>query len=265
MPTIRGLRVEAARRIAPLDADLLLGHVLGVSKEYLYSNPEAPLTPADGRKFEALVVRRARGEPVAYLRGFKEFFGLHLWVDPRVLIPRPESELLVSAALAGGDGLIAEVGTGSGAIAVALAVANPRLRVIATDISSDALMVARINAQTHDVLERIDFRHGDLLGPVGESVAAVVANLPYLTDAALTPEATMGTGLEFEPRLALAGGADGLSAIRRLLADLPRVLQPGGRAYLECDPVQVGLLVQEFGGTILRDLAGDDRVVIITR
>ena len=150
----------ALARIAPLDADVLLAHALGITKEDLYAHPEAPVDAERDAVFRGLLERRASGEPVAYLRGFKDFYGLRFAVDPRVLIPRPETETLVDAVLASGARLVADIGTGSGAIAVALAVHSPEVRVIATDISADALAVARENAAAHGVADRIDFRQG---------------------------------------------------------------------------------------------------------
>ena len=149
---------EALRRAgAPtpaLDADVLLAHVLGVPKETLVAHPEVELTADEGSRFDVLVAKRADGVPVAYLRGFKEFYGLRFAVDPRVLVPRPETEALVDAVreYAGDrDLVVVDVGTGSGAIAIALATSAPQLRVIATDISAQALVVARENANAHGV------------------------------------------------------------------------------------------------------------------
>src|SRR5439155_74300 len=206
---------EAGIESAVLDADLLLAYVLGIRKEDVYAHPEPVLSADELAGYEGLIARRARGEPVAYLRGWKEFYGLEFAVDPRVLIPRPETELLVDETvrrLAPLDSpLICDLGTGSGAIAIALAVALPRARLIATDSSTAALEVARANASRHEVRERIDFRAGDLLAPIHETLDAVVANLPYLTSAEV--DAGGGTSIEFEPRAALDGGADGLAVI----------------------------------------------------
>ncbi len=263
MHTRADLRTLALQRIAPLDADVLLAHALGISKEHLYSHPEALVDGDAEAAFRALVERRAAGEPVGYLRGWKEFYGLRFAVDPRVLIPRPETETLVDAILAAGPRLVADIGTGSGAIAVALAMHSPACRVIATDISQDALDVARANASAHGVAGRIEFRQGDLLEPIRERVDAVAANLPYLTDASVAEWTGDQRSLAFEPRRAVLAGVDGLSLIRRAIADLPRVLVAGGAGYFECDPPQARLLAQEHGGEILRDLAGSDRVLVL--
>lgn len=271
-------RAAAAARLrasgdptAALDADLLLAHACGVSKESLYAHLDEPIDDGALRTFRALVERRAAGEPVAYLRGWKEFFGLRFTVDHRVLIPRPETEVLVEAALAflreTGRVVVADIGTGSGAIAVAIAVAEPRARVIATDISADALEVARANAAAHGVAERVDLRQGDLLAPVGEVVDVVTANLPYLRPEAFADLRGDRTSLAFEPRVAVVAGADGLDVIRRAVAQLPERLAPGGAALFECDPPQTDTVAALLGSSlpattrVLRDLAGLPRVV----
>ena len=259
------LRALALARIAPLDTDVLLAHALGVTKEDLYAYPEATVAPELERVFRELLERRSGGEPVAYLRGWKEFYGLRFEVDPRVLIPRPETETLVDAVLASGARLVVDVGTGSGAIAVALAVHRPDLRVIATDVSAEALEVARANAAVHGVAGRIEFRRGDLLEPIFEPVDAVAANLPYLSDASVTEWVDQRSSLAFEPRSAVLAGPDGLTLIRRAVADLGRVLRPNGVAYFECDPPQARALAAQHGGEILRDLAGHERVLVLRR
>jgi release factor glutamine methyltransferase len=250
---------------AALDADVLLAHVLGVGKEALFAHPERTLSTAEATGFEALVERRSVGEPVAYLRGFKEFYGLRFRVDPRVLIPRPETEVLVDVAreLIGG-------GTGSGAIAIAIAAHEHAVYVIATDASRDALAVAEANALANGVAERVDLRHGDLLAPIAESVDIVCANLPYLPDASVDRWVGERSSLAFEPRVAVVAGADGLSLISRCIDDLPRVLAPGGAALFECDPPQVAAVTQRLERSglrtrVVRDLAGSDRVVAAQR
>lgn len=253
-----------------LDADVLLAYVLGLPKEQLVAHPEVELMPGEAQRLDAAIAKRSTGVPVAYLRGFKEFHGLRLAVDPRVLVPRPETEALVDAVLAyaGDQALtVVDVGTGSGAIAIALALGAPRLRVIATDISSGALAVARVNAAAHGAW--VDFREGDLLAPVTERVDVVAANLPYLREDALEQLVGDRTSLAFEPRLATVAGPDGLNLVRRAIADLPRALAPDGAAFFECDPPQIAeirALLEPLGRVIvLKDLAGLDRVVRLAR
>jgi release factor glutamine methyltransferase len=281
MPTWGEARAAATARLrsapdpatAALDADVLLAHVLGVGKEALFAHPERVLSAAEDERFETLVDRRGRGEPVAYLRGFKEFYGLRFRVDPRVLIPRPETEVLVDAArelVAARAVTVVDVGTGSGAIAVAIAAHEHKVRVIATDSSRDALVVAEANALATGVADRIEFRHGDLLGPITERVEIVCANLPYLPDASVDMWVGERTSLAFEPRVAVVAGRDGLGLIGRCVDDLPRVLAPDGAALFECDPPQVATVTeslrrQGLRTRVLRDLAGLDRVVVAER
>ena len=262
---------DPAQPSAALDADLLLAHACGVTKEALYAHLDAPIGEDELARYGALVERRAAGEPVAYLRGYKEFFGLRFAVDPRVLIPRPETEVLVEAALAflraTGRTCLVDVGTGSGAIAVAVAVHEPRARVIATDVSPGALEVARANAAAHRVADRVELRQGDLLARVTERVDVVAANLPYLRADAVAEWTGERTSLAFEPSVAVVAGPDGLALIRRCVDDLRRVLAPGGAAYFECDPPQADgvrrLLDATIGGATrtIADLTGAPRVV----
>jgi release factor glutamine methyltransferase len=263
------LRSGVDRATAMLDADVLLAFGLGVSKEELLAHPERSLSTPEAARVDALVERRRAGEPVAYLRGWKEFYGLRFLVDPRVLIPRPETETLVEEArraIAGRALTVADVGTGSGAIACAIAVHEPRVRVIGVDISREALAVAEANALALGVAGRIEWRVGDLLAPVTERLEIVCANLPYLRDDALASLAEERASILFEPRAAVAAGTDGLDLIRRAVADLPRVLAHGGAAFFECDPPQaapIARLLAERGlrTSVIRDLAGSERVV----
>jgi release factor glutamine methyltransferase len=256
---------------AALDADLLLAHALGLTKETLYAHLDATIADDELARYQALVERRAAGEPVAYLRGYKEFFGLRFTVDPRVLIPRPETEVLVEAVLAflraTGRTRVVDVGTGSGAIAVSIAVHDPRVSVIATDVSVGTMGVAAENAAVHGVARRVDLRDGDLLATVGEQVDVVAANLPYLRDDALQHLVGERTSLAFEPRVAVVAGPDGLDLIRRCIDQLPRVLATGGAAYFECDPPQADTVRELLGARIgaatrtIPDLTGAARVV----
>jgi release factor glutamine methyltransferase len=264
------LRSAPDPQTAALDADVLLAHVLGIGKEALYAHPERQLSATDDQRFQDLVERRTRGEPVAYLRGFKEFYGLRFQVDARVLIPRPETEVLVEAArerIAGRPLRVVDVGTGSGAIAVTIAAHEQRVRVIATDSSRDALVVAEANALANGVADRVEFRRGDLLAPITENVDIVCANLPYLRDDTVKEWVGERSSLAFEPEEAVVAGADGLGIIRRCIADLSRVLAPDGAALFECDPPQVAAIAEMLGlvglrTKTVRDLSGADRVVV---
>jgi release factor glutamine methyltransferase len=248
---------------------VLLAFAIGVTKETLFAHSERVLTAEEAARFDALVARRHEGEPVAYLRGWKEFYGLRIRVDPRVLIPRPETETLVDEArraIAGRAAVVVDAGTGSGAIACAIAVHEAHVRVIGTDTSRDALAVAEANALSLGVADRVELREGDLLAPIRLLVDVVCANLPYLRDDALNELIGERTSLRFEPRGAVAAGEDGLALIRRATKDLRRVLAPGGTALFECDPPQapaVARLLTECGlrATVLRDLAGSERIV----
>jgi release factor glutamine methyltransferase len=275
---------DAGSPTARLDAELLLGEALGLERTALLAHPERPVGVPDAAAFERLVVRRATGEPVAYIRGRKEFLGLILAVDHRVLIPRPETELLVELAerevvarapspSADGPLRIVDVGTGSGAIPVALAVLlgrrgiGPAVELVATDVSPDALAVARGNAATHGVADRIDFVEADLLPSAAAPWDVVLANLPYVRADAIDglPVAT-----SFEPRLALDGGPDGLGPIRRLLVRLRDALAPGGVALLEIGADQeagiretAASILPGWRLDVLPDLAGLPRVARI--
>ncbi len=240
------LRAADVGETPGLDAQVLLGAVTGATRAITLAYPERALTPEQAVRYANLVARRAAHEPVAYLTGRREFMGLELRVDQRALIPRPETELLVEAALRDlaerlardpqAPPLVADIGTGSGAIPIALAVGEPRLpRLYASDISADALALATENARLHGVAERITFLQGDLLAPLPAPVDVLTANLPYIApDAA--PDLPM-TVRAYEPALALYGAddgqRDGLGHIRRLLAQAPAHLRPRASLYLE--------------------------------
>jgi release factor glutamine methyltransferase len=242
-----------------LDAEVLLAHAVGVERAALTAHPERELDPAQARAFRDAVRRRARREPVAYITGRRGFRHLELAVDGRVLVPRPETEHVVEAALALPRGSrVVDVGTGSGAIALALKDERPDLDVVATDVSADALAVARANGERLGL--DVEWREGDLLAGV-ERADAVVANPPYVeTGARVPPE------LGFEPQVALLAGDSGLEVYERLA---PATAAVGARfAAFEVGQGQAGavgqlLLAAGFGeiGTV-SDLAGIDRVVV---
>lgn len=259
-------------RSARLDAECLLAHALECDRLRLYLEFEKPVEEAERERFRALVRARANERvPVAYLTGVREFWSLSLRVTPDVLIPRPETEALVEAALEifadpAEGGSVLEVGTGSGAVALALAIERPALGITATDCSVPALKVARENARRLECDQRIRFLEGDLLAPVvGESFDAVVSNPPYLarsTADCLEPE------LRHEPEHALFGGETGDAVARALICAAPEVLAPGGTLAMEIDPRHRQALAEECAqrGFVVseprRDLAGDARVLV---
>lgn len=266
-----------------LDAELLVGHAFGRDRAWLHAHPEAELDPGDARALTGWVERRAAGEPIAYIRGFKEWLSLRVATDPRALIPRPETELLAEAAineiaarLVRDDAPLRawEVGTGSGAVALAVAlrfrtaIALGRLSLAASDVSAEALELASENLAAHAVGSLVTLACGDLLDPAVIAPGRadlLIANLPYLASA----EVDAGSGsLAWEPPHALDGGADGLDLLRRLIAALPDGLSRGGVALLEIgmgqpDAVraEVARLSVVTAVTTLRDLAGIERVV----
>jgi len=259
-----------------LDAEVLLAHVLSVRRAQLYLGWNHRLGTAVARRYGGLVRRRVAHEPVAYLVGERAFYDVDLYVDRRVLIPRPETEHLVEEALAWGQTLgerplrIVDVGTGCGALAIVLAAHLQSAEVWAVDISMEALHVAARNVRRHGLQGRVNLVCGDLLRPLCGPFDLIVANLPYVprrTLAALSPDV-----VAFEPRVALDGGEDGLALVRPLLAQCPERLSRPGLMLLEIDDGQGGE-VRELAGehlphaeiTVLRDYAGLERVVRVER
>lgn len=209
------------------EARLLLAHAAGFSEASVVAYPERELPAEVEARFLGYVARRARGEPVAYILGHKEFYGLQLSVNPAVLIPRPETELLVDLALQRGFSSLVDLGTGSGAIALAIKQQRPQARVVAVEASMAALVVAQRNAVKHGL--EVEFRHGRWLEPLaGERFDLILANPPYVAEA----DPHLGD-LGFEPRGALVSGPDGLDAIREIVRDAPGYLSPGGWLLLE--------------------------------
>ncbi len=263
---------EASIESPQLDAEVLLAHSLGTARSTLYASLDEKPQKATEETFRALVARRIRHEPVAYITGRKEFFGLDLQVDRRVLIPRPETETLVEVALTIARQKrvprLAEVGVGSGAVAVALAVNLPCAEIYAIDSSADALVVAESNCRNHHVLDRVHLLLGDLLEPLPEAVALIVSNLPYVARhelEGLAPDIT-----QYEPLIALDGGPDGLDLFRRVLKQAGPRLQPSGMICLEIGATQASAVndlarIHFPAATValVRDLAGLDRVAII--
>jgi release factor glutamine methyltransferase len=231
------LLAERGSEFPRLDAEVLLAHALGCRRIELYTRYEQPASNELRDHFRALVRRRIDGYPVAYLVGRKEFFSLEFEVGPAVLIPRPETEFVVMECLRLakeiGEPRVADIGTGSGNIAVTVAQQHPGARVTAIDLSSDALLLARRNAERHGVSRRIDFLLGDLFEPIGAELRFdfVLSNPPYI------PESQLGqlpTGVrDHEPRLALNGGPSGYEIFQRLVVGAPRQLVPGGYLIVE--------------------------------
>ena len=266
--SVSGCLSGAEGRIGRDEATLLLLHVLDRSRAWLYAHGDASVTPGQADRFEALVTRRSAGEPVAYLLGRRCFWTLDLAVTPDTLIPRPETELLVEQALerlpADRPVRVADLGTGSGAIALAIASERPHARVIATDRSAGALDVALDNARTHGLDGRVAFRQGDWFAPLaGECFELVTSNPPYIAES----DPHLGQGdLRHEPPGALASGPDGLHDIRNIVAGAPAHLVPRGWLLLEHGhdqgPAVRALL--DAGGFVevatVRDLEHRDRV-----
>jgi release factor glutamine methyltransferase len=209
------------------DARLLLAAAAGVSEASVVAHPERQLADETQKRYFEFVERRRKGEPAAYILGYKEFYGLELIVNAAVLVPRPETELLVDLALQREFSSVVDLGTGSGAIAIAIKSERPRARVVATEASAAALAVAQRNAGKHGL--QIEFRLGPWLEPMaGERLDLILANPPYVADA----DPHLGD-LGFEPTLALVGGRDGLDHIREIAREAPRHLVPGGWLLVE--------------------------------
>ena len=287
--TAGGLLGEARRALAAvdsppldspaLDASLLLAHALALPRTALLARPERPVGPAERSLFGALVERRAAGEPLAWLTGRREFWSLDLEVDPSTLVPRPETERLVEAVLAamgemgerdggGGPLRVADLGTGCGAVAIAVAREAAGARVVATDIDRDALAVARRNVRRL-APGRVELRLGSWCDPLEAGAWSVIAsNPPYLRQDDPHLEAD---GVRREPRRALVSGSDGLDAVRAIGAGAGRCLRPGGRLLVEHGAGQGEAVRGAFRAAglerlrTLRDLGGRERVTEGTR
>lgn len=292
--TLAMVVADAAERLrtagsptARLDAELLVAHLLGRDRAWLHAHPEALVAADASTAVSRSVERRAAGEPIAYIRGFKDWFSLRILTDARALIPRPETELLAEAAIAEIAARLArdsstiavrDVGTGSGALALALALrfrtsmALGRVELAASDTSPDALELAAENLAAHGVGSLVTLALADLLDSAGGSLPApdvLVANLPYVPSDEV---ASRAGSLRYEPHAALDGGPDGLDVVHRLLTQLPERLAPGGVALLEIGAGQaeaVRALAEELpvrcAISSMPDLAGIDRVVRIAR
>lgn len=278
---LRVLRASASPS-PRLDAELLAAHVIGCERGWLLAHPDAPVAANAADELRILVERRATGEPIAYIRGYKEWLSLRIRTDARALVPRPETEGLAEAAtteiaarLARDSGPVVawEVATGSGAVAVALAlrfrapIAEARLRVVASDESPEALGLASENLEAHGVAPLVTLVRADLLAPAGGSLPrpdVVIANLPYLSTAEVD---AAGGSLAHEPRVALEGGADGLALLRRFFDELPDGVSPSATVLLEVALGQADSVMRlaPHGASTeaLPDLSGVPRVVVV--
>lgn len=267
---------EAGSPTASLDAQVILAYALGVDRSWLFAHHEYTLSAEQANAYTDLIARRMQHEPVAYLIGRKEFYGLEFQVDRRVLIPRPETELLVDAVLdfiterADNACLVADVGTGSGAIALAVAANAPQVQVYAIDLSQDALAVAQSNVAQLDERKQVHLLHGDLLTPLPQAVDIIVANLPYISST-VYPKLDADVR-DYEPKLALEAGSEGLDAITRLLQQAPRYLRrPEGAIFLEISYDQgkaamalaQSLLPDAYDISLRQDYHGHDRLITI--
>ena len=274
---LRGATQRLAARGIPsarLDAELLLAAAIGVDRTRLWTDGARPLDCESGDRFESALRRREAREPLQQIRGSQEFFSRDFDVSADVLIPRPETEILVEAAIDAVAGStaprIVDLGTGSGAIAITLAIEIPQARVVAIDVSEAAAGAARKNVRRLGVGDRVDVRSGDWTDPCrGESFDLVVSNPPYVCRgeiATLEPEVR-----DFEPRAALDGGVDGLDAYRRLAPLVGAILEPGGSVVLEIGHGQRAAVLALFGARgfapreIRKDLAGIERVLVLAR
>jgi release factor glutamine methyltransferase len=270
--------MAAAAIPSPADESrLLMAEVLGASRAWVIAHPEALVPPDRRLLFLNYVARRCAHEPEAYLVGQREFYGLDFEVGPSVLIPRPETELLVDHALEASDRLLAakgrdlqavDLGTGSGAVAVVLAMRQPRLKVIAVDRSADALKVAATNAALHGMAGRIEFRQGDLLQQVDQRIDLLVANLPYIPSAEI--DRLMPDVRDYEPHEALDGGEDGTDLIRRALQEAVGKMEPPATLLFEIGDGQgrrlseaAAKLYPTASVQVFRDYAGFERILSV--
>ncbi len=286
-PTVQEALLAGTRHLraagiesAPLDMSLLLAEAIVTDRMGVYLNYDRPLSEGERKKLRGIFDRRMKREPIAYILERREFHGLNFEVNRSVLIPRPETEHLVEAAAEWLDArgklkfehqteiptlIVADIGTGSGAIAVAVAHGVENLKVIATDVSAEAIEVARCNAQRHALAERIEFRMGALLEPIHEPLDAILSNPPYVPEAdraTLAPDV-----IDYEPHGALFSGPDGLDCIRELIAQAPEHLKSGGLLLFEIGAGQapaVKALIEQTGAfeaiEFIDDYAGIARV-----
>ena len=259
---------------ARLEAEVMVTNVMQMYRQDLFSQQETAVSSSQEQEIDVIVQRRQKREPLAYILGYREFYGINLLVNSDVLIPRPETEALVEHALfmammgmETAELVIADVGTGTGAIAVNLGIHIPAARIYAIDNADSVLDVASYNIRAHNVADRVHLLSGNLLEPLPEQVDLIVANLPYVPTERIP---TLQPEIQWEPVHALDGGPDGLDHIRALLQQAPQKLKSHGIILLELDPEQVPT-VQELAQQLFpeaelsteKDLAGMDRVFVI--
>ena len=259
-----------------LEAEVMVMTVMRMTRQNIFAEQETEVPGGEAQQLANIVTQRLERTPLAYILGYREFYGINVVVTPDVLIPRPETEGMVEhtlfMALMGMETrelTIADIGTGSGAIAVNLAIHLPAARIYAVDVSEPALDVAAYNIRGHSVHDRVRLGHGDLLEPLPEPVDLIVANLPYIPTDRIP---TLEPEVQQEPQLALDGGPDGLELVRRLLEQAPTKLNSPGIILLELDPEQFpaaeALALQQFPEaeiTAEQDLSRRDRIMVINR
>ena len=261
---------------ARLEAEVMVMNVMRMPRQDLFAHQEDEATTQHEQDIQGILDRRRAREPLAYILGYREFYGINLLVNSDVMVPRPETETMVEHALfmalmgmESAQLVIADVGTGAGAIAINLAIHIPAARIYAVDLTDPVLNVANYNIRSHNVADRVTLCQGDLLEPVPEKVDLIVANLPYIPSAripALQPE------VQWEPRAALDGGEDGLDLVRRMMDQATAKLNDQGIILLELDPEQMPaaseIALQNFPEatvSVEQDLARRDRILVVTR
>ena len=265
--------IKTGSPAAKLEAEVLIRHVLGIDRATFFRDLEEPVTDSDRQKLDDLVVRRLRREPLNYITGFREFYGLSFEVSDSVLIPRQETELLVETVISLAQSRpkpemkICDVGTGSGAIAISLAVHLPFAEITAIDISQSALEIADANRRTHGVYNRVALRRGNLLEPVDFKPEIIVSNPPYIPMGDLS---LLQSEIQYEPRVALDGGTDGLELVRGLLSQSLDKVSSTGAILFEIDSSQENsarILAREYFPnshiSVLDDLSGSSRAILI--
>ena len=260
---------------ARLEAEVMVMNLMRMARQDIFANQEVEVGSQQEQDLSATVERRLKREPLAYIMGYREFYGINLLVTPSVMIPRPETESLVEHALfmalmgmETSELVIADVGTGCGSIAINLAIHLPHGRIYAFDVSDEALDVASYNVRAHNVADRVTLDKGDLLEPLPEPVDLIVANLPYIPSARI---ATLQPEIQWEPNQALDGGSDGLDLIKRLLSQAPGKVKDQCTILLEMDPEQVPPVEElaknhfpEATTSVEQDLARQDRIFVIS-